>query len=106
MPNLPIVTFLLTGSSIYIYYKWQKLTPRQAHCNFVFSETNFYNVGNYQSMFLCPLSFENNMFFYFNLPGLFYSGMLIERFCGPVALIGAYLLNCGVSAAATTIAHR
>ena len=82
------------------------MTRRQAKNNFVFSETNFLNIGNYQSLFLCPLSFENDMFFWMNLPGLFYSGMLIERFMGPGALLGAYLLNCGVSAAATTAVHR
>ena len=41
-----------------------------------------------------------------NLPGLFYAGMLIERSCGPAALIGAYLLNCAVSAGVTTAVHR
>ena len=102
----PFVTLALTGTSIFIYYKWQKMTPRQARSNFVFSETNFYNVGNYQSMFLAPLSYENNLFFYMNLPGLMYAGFMVERFCGPGPMIAAYLVNCGVSAAATTIAHR
>ena len=46
------------------------------------------------------------MFFYLNLPGLFYAGFMVERFCGPGAMIAAYLLNCSVSAATTTIAHR
>ena len=46
------------------------------------------------------------MFFYANLPGLIYSGLLIERVCGPAALLLGYLLNCGVSAAATTAVHR
>jgi len=82
------------------------MTPRQARNNFVFSETNFYNVGNYQSLFLGPLSFENSMFFWMNLPGLFYTGLLVERFCGPAVLLGAYLINCVVSAATTTITHR
>ena len=82
------------------------MTPRQARSNFVFSETNFYNLGQYQSLFFSPLSFENNMFFYANLPGLIYSGLLVERVCGPGALMLAYLLNCGVSAATTTAYHR
>ena len=102
----PFVTCLLTGTSFFIYYKWQQMTPRQARSNFVFSETNFYNLGQYQSLFFCPLSFENNMFFYANLPGLIYSGLLVERVCGPGALMLAYLLNCGVSAATTTAYHR
>ena len=72
----------------------------------MFSETNFYNVGNYQSLFLCPLSFEHGMFFCMNLPGLFYSGLLIERYLGPAAIIGCYLMNCVVSAGATTAMHR
>ena len=46
------------------------------------------------------------MFFYLNVPGLMYAGMLIERMCGPAALIGAYLFNCGLSAATTTAVHR
>eukprot|EP00354_Favella_ehrenbergii_P010490 CAMPEP_0170457324 /NCGR_PEP_ID=MMETSP0123-20130129/4656_1 /TAXON_ID=182087 /ORGANISM="Favella ehrenbergii, Strain Fehren 1" /LENGTH=148 /DNA_ID=CAMNT_0010721083 /DNA_START=264 /DNA_END=710 /DNA_ORIENTATION=- len=82
------------------------MTPRQAKSNFIFSETNFYNIGNYQSFFACPLSFENNMYFYANLPGLIYAGLLVERICGPGALLGAYLLNCAVSAATTTAVHR
>ena len=82
------------------------MNPRQARSNFVFTETNFYNLGNYQSLFLCPLSYENGMFFGMCLPGLFYTGMLIERILGPSALLGAYLLNCAVSAATTTFVHR
>jgi len=38
---------LLTGTSIFIYSRWQKMTLRQARNNFVFTETNFYNQGNY-----------------------------------------------------------
>ena len=41
-----------------------------------------------------------------NLPGLIYSGMLVERHLGPAILIGTYLLNCLVSAATTTAVHR
>lgn len=82
------------------------MTKKQCHSNFVFSETNFYNNTNYQSLFFNPLSFENGMFFWMNLPGLFYAGMLIERFVGPGALIGAYLLNCGVSGLTTAVYHR
>ena len=104
--HFPFVTLALTGTSIYIYYKWGRMTPRQARSNFVFTETNFYNVGNYQSLFLCPLSYENGLFFGANLPGLFYAGMLIERFLGPSVVLGGYLLNCAVSAATTTVVHR
>ena len=96
----------MTGTSVYIYFQWNKMTPRQARNNFVFSETNFYNIGNYQCFFLAPLSYENSLFFWMNLPGLFYSGMLVERFCGPAGILAAYLLNCGVSAATTTAVHR
>ena len=45
--HFPFVTLALTGTSIYIYYKWGRMAPRQARSNFVFTETNFYNVGNY-----------------------------------------------------------
>ena len=82
------------------------MNPRQARSNFVFTETNFYNIGNYQCFFLCPLSYENGMFFGMCLPGLVYTGILIERILGPTALLGAYLLNCTVSAATTTLVHR
>lgn len=104
--SLPILTFLMTGASAMIYYQWGKMTPRQARNNFVFTETNFYNLGHYQSLFLAPLSYENGMFFAANLPGFFYSAMLVERFCGPSGLAAAYLLNCCVSAATTVAAHR
>lgn len=63
-------------------------------------------MGHYQSFFLCPLSYENNFFFWMNLPGLFYSGMLIERYAGAKVLLGAYLANCLVSGATTVYHHR
>ena len=100
------MTMALTGANIYIYYCWNWMTSKQAKKNFVFSETNFLNMGNYQCMLLSPLSFENNLFFWLNLPGLVYSALLVESAIGSGALIGAYLLNCAVSAAATTIVHR
>ena len=100
------MTLALTGTSIYIYYQWGRMTPRQARSNFVFTETNFYNLGNYQSFFLCPLSYENGLFFGMCLPGLFYAGMLLEKILGPAAILGAYLLNCAVSAGTKTFVHR
>ena len=104
--RFPFVTLLLTGTSIGIYYFWQKWTPRQCRINFVFTETNFYNLKNYHSILLSPLSYENNFFFYANLPGLLYSGILIERFLGARVLIASYLANCAVSAATTVAVHR
>ena len=100
------MTLALTGMNVYIYYCWGWMTSKQAKKNFVFSETNFYNMGNYQCLFLSPLSFENNFFFWLNLPGLIYSGLLIESFAGSGVLLGAYLLNCRVSAATTPMVHR
>ena len=97
---------MLTGANLGIYYCWQTWNWRKAHLNFNFSETTFWNLGYYQTLFLCPLSFENNFFFYANLPGLIYSGLLIERHLGPAVLLGAYLTNCLVSAGTTTAVHR
>ena len=104
--KFPILTTLLCGTSIGIYYCWQNWTRRQCKVNFVFTETNFYNLGRYHCFLLSPLSFEHNFFFYSSLPGLFYSGMLIERYLGARWLLFAYLANCAVSAATTTYVHR
>ena len=67
---------------------------------------NATNHGNYQSILLNPVSFESNFFFYMNFPGLLYSAYLIERYVGRRFLIGAYLLNCAVSAITTSLYHR
>ena len=67
--RFPFVTALLTGTSIGVYYFWQTWTPRQCRINFVFTETNFLNLKNYHSLLLSSLSYENNFFFYANLPG-------------------------------------
>lgn len=104
--KFPLITTLITGASISVYYYWQKWTPRQCRINFVFTETNFYNLKNYHSLLLSPLSYENNFFFYANLPGLIYSGYLIEKFLGARVLLTAYFTNCLVSAATTVGVHR
>ena len=49
-----------------------------------------------------PISFESEFFFYMNLPAMFYSGMLIERYLGPSAFVGIYLANA-VSSGLTKI---
>ena len=67
---------------------------------------NFFKNKNYQTFLLSPLSFENSLFFYTNLPGLVYAGYLIERKFGSKVLMGAYLLNCGASALSTAYVHR
>ena len=72
----------------------------------MFCETNFYNLKKYQCFFASPLSYENNFFFYANLPGLIYTSVLIEGFFGAPTLIGVYLANCAISAATTTLVHR
>ena len=104
--KFPFVTLALGCTSITIYYLWNKWNYQRAHRSFVFSEMNATHLGNYQSILLNPLSFEQNFFFYLNLPGLIYSSLLIERFLGSRYLIGAYLLNCAVAALTTTIYHR
>ena len=72
----------------------------------MFTETNFYNLGNYHSLLLSPLSYENNFFFWLTLPGLLYSSFLIEKYLGAGVLVGSYLANCVVSAATTCVVHR
>jgi hypothetical protein len=67
---------------------------------------NVLNQGNYQSILLNPLSFEQNFFFFLNFPGLVYASYLIERSLGSRFLLGAYLLDCGVSALTTALYHR
>ena len=104
--SFPFITLILGGASIAVYYLWNKWNYHRAHRSFVFSEMNVLNLGNYQSIFLNPLSLEQNFFFYLNFPGLVYASYLLERSLGPRFLIGAYLLNCGVSALTTAIYHR
>ena len=63
-------------------------------------------LGNYQSIFLNPVSYESNFFFYLNFPGLVYASFLIERGMGFRFLLAAYLANCLLSAATTVVYHR
>ena len=104
--RLPFVSLALTGGSIAVYYCWQTWNHRRSRTNFIFTETNFYNLKNYHSLLLSPISFENNFFFYTSLPGLLYSSTLIERYLGYRVLIGSYIANCLVSAATTVYVHR
>lgn len=97
---------LLSGGCVGVYYLWNKWNYQRAHRSFVFSEMNVLNNGNVQSIFLNPISYEQNLFFYLSLPGLAYSGYLIERFLGARYLLGAYLLNSVVAAATTALYHR
>jgi hypothetical protein len=103
---LPWLTLVLTGASITVYYLWNSWNYRLAHRSFVFSEMNVLNQKNYQSIFLNPISFERNFFFYMNLPGLVYSAWLIERYLGARTLATSYLLNSLFSAGATALYHR
>ena len=104
--RFPFVTLALGLTSVAIHYKWNQWNSKRAERAFVFSEMNFLANRNYQSLFLCPLSFENNFFFYTNLPGLVYSAYLIEKHLGGRVLFGAYLLNCLASALTTVVVHR
>lgn len=104
--KIPVITSLLTGTSVGIYYLWHNWNNRQCRVNFVFTETNFWNLGHYHSLFLSPLSYENGFFFWATLPGLTYTSWLIERHLGAKVLIGGFLLNALVSAASTVFWHR
>ena len=67
---------------------------------------NVLNLHNYQSILLNPISYEQNFFFYLNFPGLIYAAYIIEKAMGSRVLIGAYLMNCTVSALTTAFYHR
>ena len=67
---------------------------------------NVLNLHNYQSILLNPISYEQNFFFYLNFPGLLYAAYIIEKGMGSRVLIGAYLMNCTVSALSTAFYHR
>lgn len=100
------MSIALTGGSVAIYYCWQNWNHRKSRVNFIFTETNFYNLKNYHTLLLSPLSYENDFFFYATVPGLLYSSLLIERHLGSRVLLASYLVNCAVSAATTVYVHR
>ena len=104
--RLPFVSIALTGGSVAIYYCWQNWNHRRSRVNFIFTETNFYNLKNYHTILFSPISYENDFFFYATLPGLIYSSLLIERHLGSRVLLASYLFNCAVSAATTVMVHR
>ena len=64
----------------------------------MFSETNFFNLGNYACLFLQPISFESEFFFYANMLPMFVSAMMVERHLGIFYFTGAYLVNAVTSA--------
>ena len=97
---------LIAGTSLTVFYLWNKWTYHQAHKSFVFSEMNVLNLGNYQSILINPVSFESNFFFYLNFPGLVYASFLIERGMGSRFLLAAYLANCLLAAGTTVVVHR
>lgn len=101
--RFPFVSLLMAGTSIGIYQCWLNWNNLRSQRAFVFSETNFLKNKNYHSMILQPISFESEFFFYGNVPGLFYAGMLVERHLGMRLLVGAYLANCVLSAATSMI---
>jgi len=97
--SIPLLTVMMTGAAAYIYFQgWQKWNYAKAKKTFVFSETNFYNNKNYACLFLQPISYESEFFFYTNLLPLFYSSLLVERHLGIFFWGGAYLFNCATSA--------
>ena len=102
----PWVTLLLSGTSIGVYYCWQTWPHRKSRTHLTFCETNFYNLKQYQTLLISPLSYENNFFFYCSLPGLTYSSLLLERYIGGRTLLLCYLANCLASAATTVLVHR
>jgi len=102
----PWVTLLLSGTSIGVYYCWQTWPHRKSRTHLIFCETNFYNLKQYQTLLISPLSYENNFFFYCSLPGLAYSSFLVERYLGARTLLLSYFANCLASAATTVYVHR
>lgn len=97
--SIPFLTLLMTGAAAYIYFEgWQKWNYARARRTFVFSETNFFNNRNYACLFLQPISFESEFFFYANIAPMVYSSILVERHLGVYFWLGAYLLNCVTSA--------
>ena len=104
--RFPLVTILIGGTSVSVYYLWNTWNYQRAHRSFVFSEMNVTAQGNYQSILLNPISFEQNFFFYLNFPGLLYASYLIERTLGSRYLAGAFLINCAVAALTTSFYHR
>ena len=45
--SFPFITILLTGTSCATYYCWNKWDFKRCTREFVFSETNFYNMKKY-----------------------------------------------------------
>ena len=62
--------------------------------------------GNPHSSILQPLSFEAPFYYLMNIPGLFISAFLIEKYFGSRILIGLYLANCIISSITTVLNHR
>jgi hypothetical protein len=104
--SIPFATLLLTGASCYAYYCWNTWPLRKSRQNLVFTETNFLNMKRYWCILTGPLSFENNFYFYANLPGIAYAALITERAFGPQVLIAAYLANCAASALSTVVYQR
>ena len=97
---------LATASAAYIYYwGWQKWNHLRAKRAFVFSEVNFLIHKNYHSLFLQPISWESEFFFYLNMPALFYASMLVERYLGMRTWVMAFTANC-VTSALTQVAYQ
>jgi hypothetical protein len=72
----------------------------------VFSETNVLKNKNYHSILLQPFSYESEFHFWANIPGLLYTGMLVERHLGVPLMMAALLSNCAVSAGVTALYER
>mmetsp|Transcript_38533 Transcript_38533/g.38033 ORF Transcript_38533/g.38033 Transcript_38533/m.38033 type:complete len:126 (-) Transcript_38533:133-510(-) len=95
----------MTGGATFIHYYWNNWNFERAKRNFVFSEMNALN-GNPQSALFQPLSFEVPYYYVMNIPGLFISSFLIEKYFGSKILLGLYLTNCLASSIITVINHR
>lgn len=93
------MTLLMTGAAAYIYFEgWQKWNFARARRTFVFSETNFFNNKNFACLFLQPISYESEFFFYTNLVPMIFSSFLVERHLGIFFWAGSYVVNCLTSA--------
>ena len=43
---IPVGTILIAGTSLTVYWLWNRWTYQRAHRSFVFSEMNVLNLGN------------------------------------------------------------
>ena len=104
--GIPILSLLMTASSLFIYKCWLDWNTLRCNRAFVFSETNFIKNKNYHSMFLQPISFEDGFHMVMNLPAMLYAGRLVEKYAGPKYFIGLFAINAVISAITTYCFQR